>query len=72
MSQDLKEPEAQTFVEVALTLGGKSAEESSKTGKLDRADDQVEARSIARSGTESCPSTCFVRRSPPCPTDVVA
>ena len=55
MSQDLKEPEvraagaapadpeAQTFVEVALTLGGKSAEEARKTGSLDRADEQVEA-----------------------------
>ncbi len=43
MSQDLREPEAQSFVEVALTLGGKSAEEAQKTGKLDRADEQVEA-----------------------------
>jgi alkylation response protein AidB-like acyl-CoA dehydrogenase len=52
MSQDLKErpgaptseePEGQTFVEVALALGGKSAEEAKKTGKLDRADEQVEA-----------------------------
>jgi alkylation response protein AidB-like acyl-CoA dehydrogenase len=55
MSQDLREREAggqphqhdpeagQTFVEVALTLGGKTAEEAAKTGKLDRADEQVEA-----------------------------
>src|SRR4051794_7290671 len=43
MAQDLKEPESRTFVEVALTLGGKSAEEATKTGKLDRADEQVEA-----------------------------
>jgi len=37
------EAQAQTFVEVALTLGGKSAEEARKTGTLDRADEQVEA-----------------------------
>ncbi len=51
MSQDLQQknpetetaPDQETFVEVALTLGGKSAEEASKTGRLDRADDQVEA-----------------------------
>ena len=51
MSQDLQErvdapapgePEGQTFVEVALQLGGKSAEESKKTGNLDRADEQVD------------------------------
>lgn len=43
MAQDLKEPEGKTFVEVALTLGGKTAEEATKTGTLDRADEQVEA-----------------------------
>jgi alkylation response protein AidB-like acyl-CoA dehydrogenase len=57
MSQDVRErkadhpapqggpegDEAQTFVEVALTLGGKTAEEAQKTGRLDRADEQVEA-----------------------------
>ncbi len=42
MAQDLRETEAKTFVEVALTLGGKSAEEARTTGTLDRADDQVE------------------------------
>ena len=42
MAQDLKDPEARTFVEVALTLGGKTAEEATKTGTLDRADEQVE------------------------------
>ena len=36
------ESHAPTFVEVALTLGGKSAEEARKTGTLDRADEQVE------------------------------
>ena len=43
MASDLKEAEAPTFVEVALTLGGKTAEEARTTGTLDRADDQVEA-----------------------------
>ena len=43
METDLKEMEPQTFVETALTLGGKSAEEARKTGSLDRADEQVEA-----------------------------
>ncbi|HWE37083.1 MAG TPA: acyl-CoA dehydrogenase family protein [Isosphaeraceae bacterium] len=37
------EAEAQTFVEAALKLGGKSEEEARRTGSLDRADDQVEA-----------------------------
>ena len=55
MSQELKEQEAQTFVEVALTLGGKSAEESSKTGKLDRTDDQVEAMFATRYQTAHSP-----------------
>ena len=36
------ESQTPTFVEVALTLGGKSAEEAKKTGTLDRADEQVE------------------------------
>jgi alkylation response protein AidB-like acyl-CoA dehydrogenase len=43
MTETLKEPEAQTFVETALKLGGKSEEEARKTGTLDRADEQVEA-----------------------------
>lgn len=34
---------AETFVETALKLGGKSDEEARKTGAIDRADDQVEA-----------------------------
>jgi acyl-CoA dehydrogenase len=67
MSQDLKEPqvrdpgaapaepEAQTFVEVALTLGGKSAEEARKTGSLDRADEQVEALFAPQYQTSNSP-----------------
>lgn len=33
---------AESFAETALRLGGKSADEASRTGKLDTADDQVE------------------------------
>jgi len=36
------EEQAETFVETALKLGGKSEEEARKTGALDRADEQVE------------------------------
>jgi len=36
-------PASENFVETALKLSGKSEEEASKTGKLDRADEQVEA-----------------------------
>jgi alkylation response protein AidB-like acyl-CoA dehydrogenase len=55
MSQEVKEAEGQTFVEVALSLGGKSEEESRKTGKLDRADDQVEAMFATRYNTANSP-----------------
>jgi acyl-CoA dehydrogenase len=55
MSQDLKEPEAQTFVETALKLGGKSEEEARRTGSLDRADDQVEGMFAARYQTSHSP-----------------
>jgi alkylation response protein AidB-like acyl-CoA dehydrogenase len=34
--------EQETFVETALKLSGKSAEEAAKTGAIDRADEQVE------------------------------
>jgi alkylation response protein AidB-like acyl-CoA dehydrogenase len=37
------EVEKESFAEMALKLGGKSAEESRRTGALDKADDQVEA-----------------------------
>ena len=36
-------PATDNFVETALKLSGKSEEEATKTGKLDRADEQVEA-----------------------------
>src|SRR5262245_30985774 len=55
MTQELKEPQGQTFVEVALTLGGKSEEEARKTGKLDRADEQVEALFAPRYQTANSP-----------------
>ena len=56
MAQDLKEPESRTFVEVALTLGGKSAEEATKTGTLDRADEQVEALFAPQYQTANSPA----------------
>jgi acyl-CoA dehydrogenase len=55
MSQDLKEPEVQTFVETALKLGGKSEEEARRTGSLDRADDQVEGMFAERYQTANSP-----------------
>src|SRR6186713_2698261 len=36
-------PEAKSFAETALSLGGKSADEARRTGAIDTADDQVEA-----------------------------
>ena len=51
-----RQPEAQTFVETALKLGGKSEEEARKTGTLDRADDQVEALFAARYQTVNSPA----------------
>ena len=55
MSQDLQDLEAQTFVETALKLGGKSEEEARKTGSLDRADEQVEALFATRYQTAHSP-----------------
>ena len=53
---NVRAPEAQTFVETALKLGGKSEEEARKTGTLDRADDQVEALFAARYQTVNSPA----------------
>ena len=50
-----RDPEAENFVEVALKLGGKSEEETRKTGTLDRADDQVEAMFATRYQTARSP-----------------
>lgn len=55
MSQDLQDVEPRTFVETALELGGKSREESQRTGTLDRADDQVEALFAPRYQTAQSP-----------------
>ncbi len=55
MSQDLQEPETETFVETALKLGGKSEEEARRTGSLDRADDQVEDLFATRYQTAHSP-----------------
>ncbi|MGQ0637668.1 MAG: hypothetical protein ACT4QC_24080, partial [Planctomycetaceae bacterium] len=41
-SKSPHETEQETFVETALKLSGKSAEEAQKTGAIDRADEQVE------------------------------
>src|SRR5262249_46596290 len=49
-------PEAQSFAETALKLGGKSEEEARRTGTLDRADDQVEALFAARYQTANSPA----------------
>lgn len=62
MSKELQDPELQTltpepetFLEAALTMGGKSAEEARKTGSLDRADEQVEALFAPRYQTAHSP-----------------
>lgn len=56
MTETLKEPESQTFVETALKLGGKSDEEARKTGTLDRADEQVEALFARKYQTAQSPA----------------
>jgi alkylation response protein AidB-like acyl-CoA dehydrogenase len=48
-------PASDNFVETALKLSGKSEEEASKTGKLDRADEQVEALFAPRYQTSQSP-----------------
>lgn len=55
METRVEEPEAQTFVEATLKLGGKSDEEARKTGSVDRADEQVDALFAARYRTASSP-----------------
>jgi len=55
MNTRVREPEAQTFVEAALKLGGKSEEEARTTGSVDRADDQVDALFAARYQTSHSP-----------------
>jgi len=55
MDTQVREPETQTFVEAAFKLGGKSEEEARTTGKVDRADDQVDALFAARYQTANSP-----------------
>ncbi len=55
METQVHEPETQTFVEAAFKLGGKSEEEARTTGKVDRADDQVDALFAARYQTAHSP-----------------
>ncbi len=55
MDTQVREPETQTFVEAAFKLGGKSEEEARTTGKVDRADDQVDALFAARYQTAHSP-----------------
>jgi len=62
MAQDLIEPGSETFVEVALRLGGKSAEEATRTGTLDRADEQVEALFAPRYQTSQSPAHRAVKK----------
>ena len=47
--------DSDNFVETALKLGGKSEEEAGRTGRLDRADDQVEALFEKRYQTSQSP-----------------
>jgi len=53
-------PQTDNFVETALKLGGKSEEEATKTGKLDRADEQVEALFDKKYQTAQSPVHRFV------------
>ncbi|MEZ6078137.1 MAG: acyl-CoA dehydrogenase family protein [Pirellulaceae bacterium] len=45
----------ESFAETALRLGGKSADEASRTGKIDMADDQVEDMFAAKYQTSASP-----------------
>jgi alkylation response protein AidB-like acyl-CoA dehydrogenase len=68
--------DSSSFVETALTLGGKSAEEARKTGAIDRADEQVESLFAAKYQTtgspvhlavwgDELPGDLFVAKNPP-------
>src|SRR5262245_5749263 len=46
----------QSFAETALRLGGKSEEEARRMGAVDRADEQVEKRFLARYQTANSPT----------------
>ena len=53
---DEKIPEGASFAETALKLGGKSDEEARRTGAIDKADDQVESRSVPQYQTTASPA----------------
>src|SRR5262245_3518941 len=55
MKTQTVESNARSFVETALSLGGKSSEEARRTGSLDRADEQVEALYAPRHQTVASP-----------------
>ncbi len=46
---------SESFAETALRLGGKSSDEASRTGKIDKADDQVEEMFAAQYQTAASP-----------------
>lgn len=58
--------EGTSFAETALRLGGKSSDEASRTGKIDQADDQVEAMFAAQYQTAASPihRAVWTRRVP--------
>src|SRR6187401_1676100 len=74
-------PEAKSFAETALSLGGKSADEARRTGAIDTADDQVEALFAPQYQTvnspahravwdRGVPTELFTSTSPQTPPDV--
>ena len=57
MTGDVRKPqEPASFAETALQLGGKSREEATRTGAVDRADDQVEALFLPQYQTTASPA----------------
>ena len=52
----VKDPNTEaSFAETAMTLAGKTVEEASRTGAVDRADDQVESLFAAQYKTSNSP-----------------
>ncbi|MGC3969381.1 MAG: acyl-CoA dehydrogenase family protein [Pirellulales bacterium] len=65
-------PEAQSFAETALTLGGKSADEARRMGAVDKADDQVEALFAPQYQTTASPAHRAVWDEAGVPVDLFA
>ena len=64
---EMPHQENKSFAETALELGGKSAEESRRTGVIDQADDQVEALFAPQYQTVNSPAHRAVwEKQPPC------